>query len=113
MGNPKFLYGHVFRIVGMDGGGEYDQVDIRGDIIPLLSDYHRDSVRRQLLCNGRGCPVGSGYGKTSAAEDLRQAAHGYSADAGEEYMNRFIEVYLKHNASMKKPYAGLFYAVFK
>jgi hypothetical protein len=83
----------------MDGGGENDKVDRRGDIFPFLSDHDRDPVGYQFLCNGGSCPVGSGYGKASAAEDLRQSAHGYAADAGKEYMNRFIEIYLKHSAS--------------
>ena len=99
VGDSQFLYGPVFRIIGMDGGGENDKVDRRGDIFPFLSDHDRDPVGYQFLCNGGSCPVGSGYGKASAAEDLRQSAHGYAADAGKEYMNRFIEIYLKHSAS--------------
>ena len=78
--NSVFHNGDIFRIVRSDRCREDDEIDVGRDILLPLADNDSDAVRSQFIRNGRSGAVGSGDLKTSAAKDLRETAHGDSAD---------------------------------
>ena len=80
MRNIVFHDCDVLRIVRTDRRRKDDEIDIGRDVFLLLADNDSDAVRSQFVRDGRSGAVGSGDLKTSAAKDLRETAHGDSAD---------------------------------
>ena len=80
----------------MNGAGKDSQIDVGGDIFLPLSIIDFDALGGQFFRDGRFLSVGTGYRKAPASQDLRQTAHGNTADADEVDMDRLGKINLIH-----------------
>ena len=99
-GNSVFHNGDVLRIVRPDRRCEDDEIDVRRDVLLLLADNDLDAVCSQFIRNGRSGAVGSGDLKPSAAKDLRETAHGDSADPRKKDVDWLVKIELIHMSSL-------------
>ena len=97
--NIVFHDSNIFGIVGADRRSEHYQIDVRRDILLLLSDDDVNAVCGKSIRERALRSVRTGDLKASALKYSCQTAHGNPADPRKIDVDRGVEVELNHRPS--------------
>ena len=95
-GDPLFLHGKEFRVIGMDGAGVDDQIDIVRYIFPPLAVSDQSALFREHFRQGGTLVIGTGYSEALGKQNFRQSAHTDAADADKVNMYWSVKMNLIH-----------------
>ena len=87
----------IFRIIGMDGAGENNHVQIIGNIFCPLSIKYGNGFRFQHIRQSAVRPVRTGNPETRIRKNFCKTAHADTADTHKKDRNGVMKIYFIHN----------------
>ena len=100
--DPRLLCRHAFGVCFSDGGREYDEVDVAGDIFARLPHHDGRAEGRDRVEVFRGRAVRAAHDSTPLQQHHRQRPHTRARDPNQMHMSASIQTAHSFNIHIQK-----------